>query len=28
VPYSITALHTRIGPHTARLSHSMKRFFR
>jgi len=28
VPYSITALHTRIGPHTARLNHSMKRFFR
>jgi PHP-associated len=28
VPYSVTALHTRIGPHTARLRHSMKRFFR
>ena len=28
VPYSITALHTRIGPHTARFRTSMKRFFR
>jgi predicted metal-dependent phosphoesterase TrpH len=28
VPYSVTALHTRIGPHTTRIRHSMQRFFR
>ncbi len=28
VPYSVTALHTRFGPHTTRLKHSMRRFFR
>jgi predicted metal-dependent phosphoesterase TrpH len=28
LPYSATALHTRLGPHTSRLRHSMRRFFR
>lgn len=28
IPYAGTALHTRVGPHTARLGHLMRRFFR
>ena len=28
LPYSATALHTRFGPHTSRLRHSMRRFLR